>query len=296
MKRSKRAARVPRLNAAAIRAIERRGIARHGLSDLYFNLMNMPLSGLLGVLALGLLLINFGFAWIYFAIGGLAGGIHGRFASAFFFSVQTLSTTGYGSIYPVSLAANLVASAEIVVGQLNLALATGVLFARLSRPRSRVLFSRVLVVRRLRGEHVLMFRVVNERRSMISQAQMNVVLTREEDDGDGGLMRRMLPLQLDRETNPIFALSWLVIHRITPESPLWQTSAEALAAQGSVLICTLTGTDEGLNAGITARHVYGAEDIRRDQRFVDIIDKRQDGIYSIDYRRFHETEEMPEEG
>jgi inward rectifier potassium channel len=296
MKRGNRAANLPRLNAAAIRAIERRGLARHGLSDLYFNLMNMPLPGLLGVLALGLLVINFGFAWVYFAIGGLGGGIHGRFASAFFFSVQTLSTTGYGSIYPVSLAANLVASAEIVVGELNLALATGVLFARLSRPRPRVLFSRVLVVRRLRGELVIMFRVVNERRSMISQAQMTVVLTREEDDGDGGVMRRMIPLQLERETNPIFALSWLVIHRITPESPLWQMTDKKLAEQGSVLICTLAGTDEGLNAGITARHVYGTEDIRRDHRFVDIIDKGQDGTYSIDYRRFHETEELPGEG
>jgi inward rectifier potassium channel len=131
------------LSAAAIRNTERRAMSRHGVQDLYYNLMTMPLWGLLGLLVAYFFVSTFIFAVILHVTGGLGGNTRGSFADAFF-SVQTLSTTGYGDIYPVSMAANFVATAGMIVGQLNTALATGVLFARLSRPRPRVLFSKVV--------------------------------------------------------------------------------------------------------------------------------------------------------
>jgi inward rectifier potassium channel len=277
------------LSAGAIRRIERRGVTRHGLQDLYYNLMTMPLFGLLGVLAGYLLGIIMVFAIILHLTGGLAGNTHGSFGDAFFFSAQTLSTTGYGDIYPISLAANLIATAGMIVGQLNTAIAIGVLFARLSRPRPRVLFSQVAVVREVNGVTRLMFRVANERRSEISAAMMRVVLTNDEDDGDGGTIRRLLPLRLDRDFTPVFALSWLVIHEITPDSPLWGKDRAALAHAGNVLICSISGTDDALNATVSARYVYGAEDLRFGHSFVDVITRTDDGDVSIDYRRFHDT-------
>jgi inward rectifier potassium channel len=277
------------LSAAAIRNIERRGVTRHGLQDLYYNLMTMPLFGLLGVLAGYFLASTFVFAVILHFAGGLGGNTRGSFGDAFFFAVQTLTTTGYGDIFPVSLAANLIATLGMIVGQLNTALAMGVLFARLSRPRPRVLFSNVLVVREVNGKRRLMFRVANERRSEISQARMSVVLTNDEDDGDGGIIRRLLPLRLDRDFSPVFSLSWLVMHEINEESPLWGKDREALVRNGNVLVCSISGTDDALNATVTARHVYGAEDVRFGHTFVDVITRAPDGSMSIDYSRFHDT-------
>ncbi len=288
--RSRNRPRALPLSAAALRASERRGVSRRGIQDLYYNLMTMPFAGLLGMMTGYFFAVIMVFAVILHITGGLGGNTHGRFGDAFFFAVQTLTTTGYGDIYPVSLTANLVATAGMVIGQLNTAMAIGVLFARLSRPRPRVIFSKVLVVREMHGVKKLMFRVANERRSEISAARMSVVLTNDEDDGDGGIIRRMLPLRLERDFSPVFALSWLVMHDITEDSPLWGKDAAALAQAGNVLVCTLTGTDDALNAAISARHVYGAEDIRFGHRFIDVITRSETGDVTIDYHRFHDTE------
>lgn len=278
------------LSAEAIRNIERRGISHHGLMDFYYDLMTLELPALLGLIVLYFFVVNLVFAGIYCAFGGLGGGDgHGRFGDAFFFSVQTFSTTGYGTVYPVSLAANLIAAAEILLGQMNIALVTGVLFARLSRPRPRVLFSKVVVVREIGGVPTVMFRVANERRSGISEAHMTVVVTMDEDDGEGGRMRRLLPLKLERDETSVFALSWLVVHKILPDSPLYGKNREELAEGGNVMVCSLTGTDDGLGATVSARHVYGAEDVRFGHRFVDVIDHNVNGDMSIDYSRFHDT-------
>ena len=287
-----RHARLKPLSAEAVRAIERRGIARQGVKDLYYELMTIPLPGLIGLLGLYFVTVNFIFACVYWfmgGLGGLPGGGHGGFADAFFFSVQTLSTTGYGTIYPVSLAANIVVSCEILIGQLNLAVTTGVIFARLSRPRPRVMFSKVAVVRDIGGVQTLMFRVANQRRVEISEAHISVIMLMDEPEVEGGVMRRMMPLKLERDFSPVFALSWLVSHKITPDSPLWGRDQQSLAENGNVFVCLLTGTDEALSATVSARHVYGAEDLRFHHRFVDVISRGADGTLTIDYGRFHET-------
>jgi inward rectifier potassium channel len=285
----KRKPKGPPLSAAALRAVERRGISRNGLRDLYHTLMTVPLVALLGLLAGSFCLINLVFAALYDIFGGLAGAGAPGFGRAFFFSVETLSTTGYGAIYPRSLAANLISALEIMLGLLGTALATGVLFARLSRPRSRVLFSRVAIVQEFRGTPTLMFRMVNERRNQIVEARVTLTVTQDEDDGAGGTLRRMISLKLERDSSPVFALSWLVMHKITPDSPLFGKSHTDIEARGNVLICSLTGIDDTLNTSIYARHVYGVEDIRLGHRFVDVIERTKTGLVAIDYRRFHDT-------
>jgi inward rectifier potassium channel len=256
--------------------------------------MTLDLARLLAALAATFLAINLVFAVVYFAVGGLAGVRAGTFLGAFFFSVQSLSTTGYGAVYPVSLTANFVAAAEMLLGLLSTALATGVLFARLSRPRARVLFSRAVIIRHYRGAPTLMFRLANERRNQILEARVTVTVTYDEADETGGTLRRLIPLKLERDVTPVFALSWLVMHRIAEDSPLWGKDLPAIAAAGNVIVCSFTGLDDTLNASIYARYVYGAEDLRIGHQFVDIIERRASGEISIDYGKFHETVE--EEG
>ena len=279
--------------ADTIRANERRGIMRRGPKDLYYDLMTMPLWLLLAVLVGYFLFLNLVFACLYQLVGGLGGAYNGHFSSAFFFSVQTLSTTGYGSAYPKSLGANIVSTAEIMLGQLNTAVSTGVVFARLARPHPRVLFSKVAVVRESGGVPVLMFRVGSGQRNEIAQARLSVVVTSyEDDDGEGGIMRRQRPLKLECDETPVFALSWMAIYRITPDSPLYGKTSETLAKDGDVLVCSLTGTDEALNATVTARHVYGAGDIRFGYRFVNILTRSQSGDIKVDYSQFHRIEHL----
>ena len=254
--------------------------------------MTVRLTALLGLLAAAFAVINFVFGVIYYFVGGL-GGLHaGGFGAAFFFSVQTLSTTGYGAIFPVSTAADIISSIEIVMGVLSTALATGVLFARLSRPQARVLFSSVCVIARYQGVPTLMFRIVNERRNQIAEARVSVTVTRDEPDENGGVLRRMIGLPLVRDVSPVFALSWLVMHKITEDSPLYGRDIPQMAAAGNVLICSFSGIDDTLKSSIYARHIYGAENLRPGHRFVDVIERQADGEVSIDYRRFHDT--LPE--
>ena len=251
--------------------------------------MTVRLSGLLAWLAAAFLVTNVIFATIYMITGGLGGAGARGFAGAFFFSVQTLSTTGYGATYPVSSLANLVSVAEILLGLLGTALATGVLFARISRPRPRVLFSNVAVINRYQGTPTLMFRLVNERRNQIAEARITVTVVRDEVDEHESILRRMVGLKLERDTSPAFALSWLVMHKITEDSPFSGLDASALGQAGIVIICSLSGTDDTLNAAIYTRHIYGIEQIRFGERFVDVIEFKDRQALSIDYRRFHDT-------
>jgi inward rectifier potassium channel len=206
-----------------------------------------------------------------------------------FFSVQTLSTTGYGVLYPKSRAANIIASIEIMAGLLGTALATGILFARLSRPRAHVLFSRIAVLHKRNGTDTLIFRVSNQRRTQITDARITVTVVRKELDEHGGIFRRMIGLELERERSPIFSLSWSVMHKVDEASPLFGLDAAAMTRHGIVLICTLNGHDEALLVNVAARHFYGPEDIRFGSRFADIFDWHKDGSFAIDYTKFHDT-------
>jgi inward rectifier potassium channel len=277
-------------SADVLRQIERRGLARSGLGDVFHGLMTMRLPALLALLASSIVVINLFFGVVYALSGGIGGARPDNFGDDVFFSVQTFSTTGYGALYPRSILANSIASVEIIIGLLSTALATGLLFARLSRPQARVLFSRIMVVHRLRGENALMFRVANQRRNQLTDARMTLTLIRDEVDEDANAMRRLIDIPLERAHSPAFALSWTVIHRLGPESPLYGLDTQAMLAQNMVFLAMLTGLDDTLLTNVTARHVYGPADIRFGERFADIFDRADDGTFAIDYTLFHEID------
>lgn len=254
--------------------------------------MTIRLSALVGLMVLGIAVINLLFGTIYWATGGVGGVRHGDFADAVFFSVQTFSTTGYGVFYPQSLLANAVASVEIVIGLLATALATGLLFARLSRPQARVMFSRVAVIHEQDGVPTLMFRIANRRRNALTDARMTVTITHDEADAAGTTMRRLIDLRLERDRSPALALSWTVMHRITPDSPLAGLDRAALRRLNVVFLCVLVGIDETLLATVVSRHLYDAGDIRFGARLADIFARDADGGFTIDYTRFHEAEDV----
>lgn len=273
--------------------VVRLGQSRSLWSDLYHFLLALPWSGFLGLIALLYLAINTLFALAYL-LGGdcIQNARPGSFIDAFSFSVQTMATIGYGAMYPTTTYAHSLVAFEALVGLLGFAMATGLMFARFSRPTARVLFSRIAAIAPQNGVPTLMFRTANQRRNQILEANIWVALARSELNEEGQFMRRIHDLKLIRNRTPIFALSWTVMHPIDQNSPLWGATPESLDKQAAEIIVTLTGLDDTFSQTVHARHSYIAAEILWDRYFVDLFSQDPDGRYAIDYRHFHHVKPL----
>ncbi|HZG41197.1 MAG TPA: ion channel [Nodosilinea sp.] len=270
--------------------VVRLGEVRSPWDDLYHRLLTLSWPAFVLVLALAYLAINALFALAYLARdGGIANARPGSFVDALFFSVQTMASIGYGAMYPQTNYANWLVLFEAFIGLMLLAMATGLCFARVSLPRSRVIFSQCAVVAPCDGVPTLMFRAANQRRNRILEARLWVTLVRDETTAEGEFFRRFYDLPLVRAQTPLFALSWTAMHAITPDSPLYGETSASLAAVGGEIVIILTGMDETLSQTIHARHSFVAEEILWHHRFVDILGQTPDGRRSIDYRNFHQV-------
>src|SRR5262249_9746259 len=154
------------------------------------------------------------------------------FLRAFFFSIHTLATIGYGTITPVGVPANVIVSIESFIGLFGLALCTSLLFARFSRPTAKILFSRQAIIAPYQGIKAFEFRIANMRRSQIIELEAKVLFARFEDVG-GRQLRRFYPMKLERERVVFFPLSWTIVHPIDEESPFYgMTDADLRATKG----------------------------------------------------------------
>jgi inward rectifier potassium channel len=260
--------------------------------DFYHGILTVSWPGFVAQLALLFLSINLIFAGLYVLDrGGIANARPGSFADSFFFSVQTLGTLGYGVMAPRTLYTNLLVTVESFTGILIIALFTGIVFARFSRPFARLVFSRVAVVTMFEGVPTLMFRTANQRGNSILDASVNVSLARNYRTREGVPMRRFQDLRLIRSYNPIFALSWTVMHPIDEESPLFGLGLAEMIEHDMELVVTLSGMDETIADRIYARHAYMAEDIMWRRRFVDVVSVTASGQRMVNLVRFHDTEE-----
>jgi len=214
-------------------------------------------------------------------------GIESHFLKAFFFSVHTLATIGYGTISPVGLAANVIVSIESFIGLFGLALCTSLLFARFSRPTAKILFSERAVIAPYRGITAFEFRIANARRNQIIQLEAKVLFARFEEV-DGRPLRRFYPLNLERDRVVFFPLSWTIVHPIDETSPFYGMSAEDLRKARGEFLVLLTGFDETFSQTVHARSSYMAEEVVWNARFADIFNRpADDGLLTIDVRKLH---------
>lgn len=268
------------------------GIRRRFSTDVYHSLIGMSWPRFFAAFALVFAAINAAFAGVYLALpNGLDGGQAEdmpAFARAFFFSVDTLATVGYGNIVPKTLLANIVVTVEIGCGLLLLAVTSGLMFARFSRPSARILFSRVAVVTGFDGAPHLMFRAANQRHNFLLEASARLSLIRQEMH-EGLAIRRFHDLKLERAGNPVFSVSWQVMHRIDETSPFYGLDAAAAAAAEVELVVLMTGFDSTTSQQVHARHAWHHSAIRWDHSFVDVVRREPDGSRLLDYTRFHDT-------
>src|SRR5471032_1576418 len=258
--------------------------------DFYHNILITSWPVFFAQLAALFLIVNLIFAMLYVVDrGGIANARPGSFADAFFFSVQTLGTLGYGVMAPRTLYANLLVTVESFTGILTISLFTGIIFARFSRPFARVVFSKVAVVAPFDGVPTLMFRTANQRGEAIMDASIVVTLARQYTTLEGVTMRRFQELKLMRSNNSLFALSWTVMHPIDQDSPLYGLTPEDMDALDMEIIVMLNGLDEILADRIYARHAYWADEIVWNRRFVDVISVTPAGHRMVDLTQFHDT-------
>jgi inward rectifier potassium channel len=265
----------------------------------YHYLLTVSWPRFLALVIAGYLALNALFGGVFFALGpealsGVGGtGLATRFLQSFFFSVQTFATIGYGQMAPVGIVSNLVVTLESLVGLLGFALATGLLFARFSRPTANIVFSDTAIIAPYRGITAFEFRIVNARRNQLIEVQAKVLLAHFRT---GRETRDFVQLPLERDRVTFFPLALTVVHPIDAESPLFGLTREELTASDAEFLVLLSGTDETFAQTVHARSSYKAEEVVWGARFTNLFNPpREDGVLSIDISRLHNYEraELP---
>jgi inward rectifier potassium channel len=274
---------------------------RQGLVDSlgsYYSLLMMSWPKFMGLVVVAYIAINALFAVLYVLCGPqslqTASGpeLPSPFLRAFFFSVHTFSTIGYGNIVPVGLAANIVVSIESLFGLLGFALATGLLFARFSRPTAKILFSNWALIAPYQKITAFQFRIINARNNQIIELGARVLFSRFDGSG-GNRVRKYYQLPLERERVVFFPLAWTIVHPIDTSSPLYGLSQEELLSTDGEFLILLTGIDETFSQTVHARSSYRADELIWGAKFANLYIYDNDGhIVGVDMERFQSYQQV----
>lgn len=277
----------------------RRGVGRRESQQVYHLALSSTWPRFLLTAATAYLAVNVGFALLYLACGPDALGgapaatLGGAFWRAFFFSVETFATIGYGEISPVGVPAHLLVVVESFVAIVLQALATGFVFARFARPSAALRFSRDMVIAPYQGGRAAMFRLVNTRQNEMIDLRARVTFTARDGTGQG-MGRRFARLALERESVDLLPLAWTVVHPITESSPLWGMDEATMRAQEVEFLVLCSGIDDTVQQAVYTRTSYRAEEVVWGARFANMyLPVGHDGRIAIDVRRLNTWERVP---
>jgi len=238
----------------------------------YLQMLNMSWPRFFATILSGYLLINLMFALVYFGLG--PDHLHGadganemdRFLNDFFFSTHTLTTVGYGNMVPATVTTNIVASLEAIVGLMLVALGTGLMFGRFSRPSARIAFSERILMAPYQEQYSLQFRIVNLRPNILMDLEANVVLMTVE--GPPGQMKRQFQtLKLERNGVYFLPLTWTIVHPIDETSPLYGKTYADLERWQAELVVLIKGFDDTFSQTVHSRYSYRYDEIRWQAKF-----------------------------
>lgn len=276
--------------------VERRGLRRFSTINLYHFLLTMSWSHFLGLLLLLYFLSNVFFAFLYSSLGAESLvdtseiPTESLFVRAFFFSVQTFATIGYGTIHPVGTLPNLLVTLESYYSLLINALITGLVFARFSRPTAKVIFSETAVVAPYRNISGLMFRLVNSRYSQLIELKAQVLFSRFTEK-DGKPVRQFDLLDLERQRVSFFSLAWTVVHPIDENSPMFGMTEEEFLKSDAEILVLLSAIDETFSQTVHTRSSYKADEVKFGYKFANIYNAPENGEpISIDIRKLSQIE------
>lgn len=279
--------------------VERRGLGFVSSLSIYHSLLTMPWWRFLSMVGGAYLLINVIFACGYLLCGsGSIAGPNimpgdGGLLKAFFFSVQTFATIGYGHISPVGLGPNILVTFESLFGLLGFALATGLVFARFSRPTAKLMFSHHGLIMPYHGITAFAFRIANQRSNQLIEMEAQVIFSRFEMK-HGNRVRIFHPLKLERSSVAFFPLAWTIVHPIDEASPLNGITAEDLQDSDAEFLVLLSGFDETFSQIVHSRTSYKWNELRWNAKFVSVFDEPSpDGRITVNVGRLHDFEHIP---
>ena len=278
--------------------VNRKGLNFFNSLSIYHSLLTIEWWKFIGLASLGYLLLNIIFAFIYliFEPGALEGTeaatLSAKFLRAFFFSIQTSSTIGYGHVFPESTSANFIVALESFVGLLGFAIITGLLFARFSRPNAKILFSKNAIVAPYHDINAFEFRIANARKNQIIELQAQLTFSRMEKAGNH-LIRKYHRLNLERDKVPFFPLTWTIVHPIDDDSALKNITQNELIKSDAEFLILLTGTDDTFNQTVHSRFSYRADEIIFGAKFSNLFEYGKDGHHiTVDVGRLSEIEKV----
>ncbi|MEP6809262.1 MAG: ion channel [Chthoniobacterales bacterium] len=268
--------------------------ARRDWRDTYHWILSLSWPWFVAFLLGVYLFINLIFALAYTLGGACIGEMTpGSFPAAFFFSIETLATVGYGHMYPATVYGHIVVTLEIMTGMFWLAVITGLVFVRFSRPTARIFFSDAITLGRFDGRECLAFRIANLRHTSMVEAEFRMTFSRDEYTREGDEVRRFYQLKLFPERMITFPAALVIRHLIDESSPLHGVTREMLEASDAFFLTSIVSIETVIPASVQSLHDYSTGDIRYDERFVDVYEEDELGRLRVDYGRLHETEPVP---
>jgi inward rectifier potassium channel len=289
MRRSERTPK-PRVVELGGREIITEGLALNFWADISHRCLTASWPSFIAGAALVFLGFNAVFAVFYWIgdqpISNVPGG---AYIDYLYFSIETLSTAGYGDMHPQTHYGHFIATVELFTGIFSMSLMTGLIFARFSRPNARLLFANNPVISAHEGSPTLMVRLANERQDIIGNATARLWMFKNTVTAEGHPFRRFYELPLLRNESPALALSWTLHHVIDENSPLYGLNPEDLEAANVSFVVVVSGYDVVAAQTVHARKLYDHPDLRFGHRYVDVLTVSEDGKVRIDYGRFHDT-------
>jgi inward rectifier potassium channel len=284
-----------RMSKASVIRLGDREIITEGLqlnfwADISHRSMTASWPSFIGSAVLVFIVFNAAFAVLYWIgdqpVSNVPGG---DYIDYLYFSIETLSTAGYGDMHPQTHYGHFVSAVELFTGIFSMSLMTGLIFARFSRPSARLLFANNPVIATREGKPTLMVRFANERHNVIGNATARLWVIKNIVNSDGEPLRRFSELSLEKNEHPALALTWTLFHVIDENSPLYALDADAMKKASVSLVVVVSGYDVVAAQTIHARKTYDHTDIRFGQRYADILEELDNGRVRIDYSKFHDT-------
>ncbi len=278
--------------------VEKKGLPLWQRFSLYHVMLNIPWWKFILIILTAYCVINILFALLYLAIGfeNLQGATAetplGKFFEAFFFSAQTFTTVGYGRINPVGLMANFLVVFELLLGLLSLALATGLFFARSSRPVGKIMFSEKALVAPYRGSTGLMFRIANSKDNQLIEVEVQFMLSRIEME-NGNPRRKFYQMEVERSSINFLSMSWTIVHPITDNSPLYGCTEQQLKESDAEFMILIKGFDDTFAQTIHSRTSYKHFEIEWGAKFKSTYDRGKNGKTVIDLSTLGAYEKVP---
>jgi inward rectifier potassium channel len=261
------------------------------LRDFYHGLMQLNWPKTIVFISFFYFVVNVVFAVAYFECDGIEHADPHSFLDAFYFSVQTMGTIGYGFMYPASPGANVLVVVESTTGLVLTALATGLVFAKFSRPTARIMFSERATISPVNGVPTFSFRLGNRRKNRIVEAQIRLVMLRTERTAEGKDFYRTTDLKLTRNRLSL-ARSWQVMHVIDETSPLYKDTPDTLEEEGVEFLISVSGMDDTWMQTVHAQHRYSAQQVVWGHRLVDVLEEKGT-VITLDLNKFHHLEPTP---